>query len=73
MLLLAACSRKDIQNPEAVKQACSKLVKNALATPALNVKRNVVPDRMQLMYFSDSLLDATVQSLLAPYVAQRVG
>jgi hypothetical protein len=59
--------------PDAVKVACAQLVKNAQATPALNVKRNVVPDRMQLMYFSDSLLDATVQSLLAPYVAQRVG
>jgi hypothetical protein len=59
--------------PDAMKVACAQLVKNAQATPALNVKRNVVPDRMQLMYFSDSLLDATVQSLLAPYVAQRVG
>ena len=59
--------------PDAVKVACAQLVKNAQAPPALNVKRNVVPDRMQLMYFSDSLLDATVQSLLAPYVAQRVG
>jgi len=39
----------------------------------LNVKKNVVPDKMQLMYFSDSLMDETVQSLLAPYVAQRVG
>jgi hypothetical protein len=48
-------------------------VKNAQATPALNVKRNVLPDRMQLLYFSDSLMDETVQSLLAPYVAQKVG
>jgi hypothetical protein len=30
-------------------------------------------DRMQLMYFSDALLDGTVRSLLAPYVAQKVG
>jgi hypothetical protein len=59
--------------PDVVKVACAQLVKNAQATPALNVKRNVLPDRMQLMYFSDSLLDATVQSLLAPYVAQKVG
>jgi hypothetical protein len=59
--------------PDAVKVACAQLVKNAQATPALNVKRNVLPDRMQLMYFSDSLMDQTVQSLLAPYVAQRVG
>lgn len=59
--------------PDAVKVACAQLVKNAQATPALNVKKNVVPDKMQLMYFSDSLMDETVQSLLAPYVAQRVG
>jgi hypothetical protein len=59
--------------PDVVKVACAQLVKNAQATPALNVKRNVLPDRMQLMYFSDSLLDETVRSLLAPYVAQRVG
>jgi hypothetical protein len=59
--------------PDAVKVACAQLVKNAQATPALNVKRNVFPDRMQLMYFSDSLLDETVKALLAPYVAQKVG
>ena len=59
--------------PDVVKVACAQLVKNAQATPALNVKRNVLPDRMQLMYFSDSLLDETAQSLLAPFVAQRVG
>jgi hypothetical protein len=59
--------------PDVVKVACAQVVKNAQATPALNVKKNVFPDRMQLMYFSDSLLDETVQSLLAPYVAQRVG
>lgn len=59
--------------PDVVKVACAQIVKNAQATPALNVKRNVLPDRMQLMYFSDSLLDETVQSLLAPYVAQKLG
>ena len=59
--------------PDPVKVACAQIVRNAQATPALNVKRNVLPDRMQLMYFSDSLLDETVQSLLAPYVAQKVG
>jgi hypothetical protein len=59
--------------PDQVKVACAQLVKNAQATPALNVKKNVVPDGMQLWYFSDSLLDATVQELLAPFVAQRVG
>jgi hypothetical protein len=59
--------------PDGVKVACAQLVKNAQATPALNVKRGVLPDKMQLMYFSDSLLDETVQALLAPYVAQKVG
>ncbi len=58
--------------PDAVKVACAQLVKNAQATPALNVKRGVV-DRMQFMYFSDALLDQTVRELLAPYVAQKVG
>jgi hypothetical protein len=59
--------------PDPVKIACAQLVKNAQATPALNVKKNVVPDGMQIWYFSDSLMDATVQELLAPFVAQRVG
>jgi hypothetical protein len=48
--------------PDAVKVAC-----------ALNVKRNVLPDRMQLMYFADSLLDETVRALLAPYVTRKAG
>ncbi len=58
--------------PETVKVACAQLVKNAQATPALNVKHGTV-DKMQLMYFSDTLLDTTVRELLAPYVAQKVG
>ena len=57
--------------PEAVKQACAKLVKNALATPALNVSKQKI-DTMYLQYFADSLVDADVQRLLAPYVAQRL-
>jgi hypothetical protein len=55
-----------------VKTACAQIVRNAQATPALNVKRGRL-DRMYLDYFSDSLLDSTVQELLAPYVAQKVG
>jgi hypothetical protein len=58
--------------PSGVKVACAQIVKNAQATPALNVRKGML-DRMQLMYFSDSLLDETVQALLAPYVAQKVG
>ena len=58
--------------PEAVKVACAQLVKNAQATPALNVKKGNL-DRMRLEYFADALLDASVRALLAPYVAQKVG
>ncbi len=58
--------------PDVVKVACAQIVKNAQATPALNVKKGVV-DKMQLWYFSDSLVDETVETLLAPYVAQKVG
>ena len=58
--------------PDAVKVACAQIVKNAQATPALNVKKGML-DRMQVMYFTDSLLDETVQALLAPNVAQKVG
>jgi hypothetical protein len=57
--------------PEAVQQACAKLVKNALATPALNVSKQKI-DTMYLQYFADSLVDADVRRLLAPYVAQRL-
>jgi hypothetical protein len=58
--------------PDAVKVACAQIVKNAQATPALNVKKNVV-DKMQFWYFADTLVDDTVQAMLAPYVAQKVG
>jgi hypothetical protein len=58
--------------PDAVKVACAQIAKNAQATPGLNVKKGVL-NNMQLWYFSDSLMDATVQELLAPYVAQKVG
>jgi hypothetical protein len=57
--------------PEAVKQACAKLVKNALATPALTVSKQKI-DTMYLQYFADSLVDGDVRRLLAPYVAQRL-
>lgn len=58
--------------PNAVKVACAQVVRNAQATPALNVRAGNL-DRMHLDYFSDSLVDQTVRSLLAPYVAQKVG
>ncbi len=57
--------------PEAVKHACAKLTQNARATPALNVSKQRI-DRMYLEYFADSLIDADVKRLLAPFVAQRL-
>lgn len=58
--------------PNGVSVACAQIVKNAQATPALNVKKGVV-DKMQLWYFSDTLIDDTVRELLAPFVTQKVG
>lgn len=58
--------------PASVKFACAQIVKNAQATPALNVKSSRM-DTLQMQYFSGSLIDASVQKLLAPYVAQRIG
>jgi hypothetical protein len=58
--------------PPAVKFACAQIVRNAQATPALNVKSSKM-DTLQMQYFSTSLIDAGVQSMLAPYVAQRIG
>jgi hypothetical protein len=58
--------------PAPVKVACAQIVRNAQATPALNVRSERL-DQMYLDYFSDSLLDETVKELLAPYVAQKVG
>jgi hypothetical protein len=58
--------------PDAVKVACVQVVKNAQATPAMNVKSSKL-DTMQMQYFSGSLIDPQVQRLLAPYVAERLG
>lgn len=58
--------------PDAVKVACVQIVRNAQATPAMNVKSSRV-DAMQMQYFSSSLIDAQVQALLRPYVAERLG
>lgn len=54
--------------PEAVKSACAQIVRNAQATPSLSVRAASL-DRMHLDYFADSLLDADVRKLLAPYVS----
>jgi hypothetical protein len=58
--------------PNAVKVACAQIVKNAQATPGLNVKTAKI-DTMWLQYFSNSLVDDTVQALLAPWVSVRMG
>ena len=58
--------------PAGVKSACAQIVRNAQATPALNVRANSI-DQMRMEYFSDSLLDESVRKLLAPHVAQKVG
>jgi hypothetical protein len=58
--------------PDAVKCACAQIVKNAQSTPGLNVKSSRV-DTLQLQYFAGSLLDATVQALLRPWVSSRLG
>ena len=58
--------------PSAVKFACAQIVKNAQATPGLNVKSSKL-DTLQTEYFSDSLLDSQVKALLRPFVAERLG
>jgi hypothetical protein len=57
--------------PDSVKFACAQIVRNAQATPALNVRSGTL-DRMRLEYFADSLVDSNVRALLAPYVAQKI-
>jgi len=58
--------------PEAILCACAQIVKNAQSTPGLNVKSSKI-DTLQLQYFSGSLVDATVQAMLKPWVAVRMG
>ena len=58
--------------PSAVKCACAQIVKNAQATPGLNVKSSKV-DTLQLQYFSGALVDPTVESMLSPWVSVRLG
>lgn len=58
--------------PDVVKFACAQIVRNAQATPALNVRANTV-NSMHLEYFADTLVDSSVQAMLAPFVAQKVG
>ena len=57
--------------PSAIKFACAQIVKNAQATPGLNVKSSKL-DTLQTEYFSDSLLDTQVKAWLRPFVAERL-
>jgi len=57
--------------PDAVKFACAQLVRNMQATPALNVKTGRL-DQLRLDYFTDSLFDSSIRTLLAPYVSKRM-
>ena len=61
-----------LEIPPSVKIACAQIVRNAKATPAMNVKTSRL-DTIQMQYFSDSLLDTQVRLLLRPYVAERLG
>ena len=58
--------------PVTIKVACAQIVKSAQATPAMNVKSNRL-NALQMEYFSGILIDAQVQALLRPYVAERLG
>src|SRR5271156_4799212 len=58
--------------PPEAKVACAQIVKNAQATPAMNVKGSKM-DTVQMQYFSGSLIDPQVQMLLKPYIAERLG
>ncbi|MDE3104437.1 MAG: hypothetical protein KGK08_04610 [Acidobacteriota bacterium] len=58
--------------PVSLKVACAQIVKNAQATPALNVKASRM-DTLQMEYFSGQLIDPQVERLLRPYVAERLG
>lgn len=56
--------------PDPVKHACAQIVRNAQATPAVNVKTGRM-DRLRMDYFAPDLLDSTTRTLLAPFVAQK--
>lgn len=58
--------------PYTVGVACAQIVKNAQATPGLNVKSSRI-DTMQMSYFSNSLIDPQVAAMLEPYVATMLG
>lgn len=54
--------------PGAVQVACAQIVRNAQATPGLNVQSSQI-NQLRLQYFAPTLVDEMVRSLLSPYVA----
>ena len=58
--------------PEHIQAACAQIMRNAQATPALNVSSTKL-DTMQMHYFSGSLIDDGVRQMLRPYVAEKLG
>ncbi len=58
--------------PVPVKAACAQIVRNAQSMPALTVRSQSI-ESMRMEYFSGTLLDADVQRILQPFVAQRMG
>ena len=56
--------------PDHLRFACAQIVKNAQATPALNVRSSKL-DTMQVQYFAGTLIDDGVRALLKPYLAEK--
>jgi hypothetical protein len=56
--------------PVHIKLACAQIVRNAQATPALNVSSSKL-DTMQMQYFAGTLIDDGVRALLKPYLAEK--
>ena len=55
-----------------IRTACAQIVRNAQATPAMNVKSSRM-DTMQMQYFAGTLVDNGVRFLLKGYVAEALG
>jgi hypothetical protein len=58
--------------PAHIQFACAQIVRNAQATPALNVSMTKL-DTLQMKYFSGVLIDDGVARMLAPFVAEKLG
>jgi hypothetical protein len=56
--------------PTPVQVACAQIIKNAQATPGLNVQASQL-NQMRMQYFGPTLMDEMVRSLLSPYVAVK--